>query len=310
MTEPQSAAEESERGRDAQQISRRSWRDILVRVFHRISEDNLTLISAGIAFNAMFAVFPALVVLVSVYGMFASPESAEAHIRPFLDVVPAGAAQIIASQLRNIASRAYGELDVGVVLSFVVTVWSSIQGSSAVTTATNIAYHAPERRGYFKLLGIAVLFTLGALIGFVLLLAIGVIVPLVLDVLPIEPTAKLVTLVVRWVLLWLFAVLALSAVYRFAPCRENARWGWVSWGSVTASTLWLGVSMLFSLYVQNFANYGKIYGALGGVMVLLIWFYLGSFAIVLGAELNAEIEHQTTTDPATGPPQPMDRREA
>ncbi|MGH8226658.1 MAG: YihY/virulence factor BrkB family protein [Steroidobacteraceae bacterium] len=313
LNEPPSAAEDGTRGRAARrprELPRRGWRDVLLRVFHRIGEDNVTLISAGIAFNAMFAVFPALILLVSIYGMFASPASVEMHLRHFMSVMPHGAAQLLESQLKGIAARANGTLDVGAAVSLVVTLWSSIQGSSALITATNIAYHEPERRGYFALLGLALLFTFGALLGFILLLALGVAVPFVVHVLPLGPITRLVALAVRWVLLWSFAALLLSAVYRFAPCRENARWSWVSWGSVIASTLWLAASVLFALYVQSIANYGKIYGALGAVMVLLMWFYIGSFASVLGAELDAELEHQTALDTTTGPPEPMGRRGA
>lgn len=308
-----SRAERDGRGRTAEypsEIPRRGWRDILLRVGRRIGEDNLTLVSAGIAFNAMFAVFPAMVLIVSIYGMFASPQEVSHQMKSLFALLPGDAASLIQSQLKTIASRANTTLSVGAVVSLGVTIYSSAQGMSALASATNIAYHEPERRSFLKLLGIAILFTLGGLAGLLLLIGLGIAVPALLKTLPVAAVAKQMGFALNWLLLWLAAIFALAVVYRFAPCRQNPRWRWVTWGSATAATVWLAGSALFAVYVQNFGSYGKTYGALGGVMLLLMWFYLGSFAVLLGAELNAEIEHQTAVDTTTGPPQPMGKRGA
>ncbi|HTW38729.1 MAG TPA: YihY/virulence factor BrkB family protein [Steroidobacteraceae bacterium] len=304
---------EADRGRSAQEpraIPRTGWRDILLRVLKRIGRDNLPLVSAGIAFNAMFATFPALVVLLSIYGLFSSSADVAREMRPFFGVLPADAARIIQAQLSSIASRTSTALGIGAAVSMAVTVWSSVQGMAALTTAMNVAYHQRERRGYFELLGVALIFTLGALAGLIVLLALGIALPLVVTALPLGPLAKTLALALRWVLLWSFAAGALAVVYRYAPCREDPQWRWVTWGSVLSASLWLGVSLLFTVYVENFGSYARTYGALGGVMILLTWFYLGSFSVVLGAELNAEMEHQTAVDTTTGPPQPMGERGA
>jgi membrane protein len=142
------------------------------------------------------------------------------------------------------------------------------------------------------------------------MLALGVAVPLVLQILPLGPAAATAILVFRWVLLWLFAAGTLAVIYRYAPDRHTAKWQWVTWGSAAAATLWLSASVLFELYVKNFSSYGALYGALGGVIVLIMWFYLGGFAVVLGAEINAEMEHQTAMDTTEGPPKPMGQRGA
>lgn len=301
------------RGRAAEypsEIPARGWRDIVLRVGHRIGEDNLTLVSAGIAFNAMFAVFPALVLIVSIYGMFASPGEVSHQMKSLFALLPGDAASLVQSQLKTIAGRANTTLSVGAAISLGVTLYSSAQGMSALASATNIAYHEPERRGFLKLLGIAILFTLGGLAGLLLLIGLGVAVPALLKTLPVGVVAKQIGFALNWLLLWLAAMFGLAVVYRFGPCRQNPRWRWVTWGSATAATIWLGGSALFAIYVQNFGSYGKTYGALGGVMVLLMWFYLGSFAVLLGAELNAEAEHQTAVDTTTGPPLPMGQRGA
>jgi membrane protein len=284
------------------EIPRRSWRDILLRVLHRVGEDNLTLIAAGIAFNTMFALFPALIVLFSIYGYFASPSSVTAQIKPFYAILPHEAANLIQRSLQNLTGRSYTTLGVGATISLLVTIYSSAQGMWALATATNVAYHEPERRGFFRLLAMAMLFTFGGLAGFLLLVGLGIAVPYVLGALPFAQFTKEIALTLRWVLLWCFAELALEVIYRYAPCRAESRWRWVSWGSALAATLWLGGSVLFSLYVQNFGSYGRTYGALGGVMLLLMWFYLGSFAVLLGAELNAEMEPKRTVDSSAPTP--------
>ncbi len=301
------------RGRTAQapsEIPRPGWRDILLRVAHRLSEDNATLVAGGIAFNAMFAVFPMLVVGVSIYGLFASPQNVADQLNQFSGMLPRSTARLLYTQLAAIAGRSDLTLGVGAIVSFAFTLYSSIQGMWALTMATNIAYHEAERRGYLHLLVLSLAFTVGALAGLAVMLALGLLAPLQINAMALGTVARLVGLALRWVLLWVFAVIGLAVMFRFAPCRQNPQWRWVTWGSIAAATLWLVASVLFALYVENFGSYGRTYGALGGAVVLLMWFYLGSFAVLLGAELNAEMEHQTAEDTTSGPPAPMGERGA
>jgi membrane protein len=312
---PEVEAERREpgRGRGAHtpsDIPRAGWRDILLRVMHKLGEDNVSLVASGVALNTLLAVFPAMAVLASVYGMFASPAQVAKEIAPFYSLLPHDAASIIQAQLQALARPRSQTLDIGAIVSFIVSIYYSSQGVSALMSATNIAYTERERRGFIRLILVAAGFAMGAVIGFVLMLLLTIAVPLALERLPMPAFVSMAALVLRWVLLWLFAVLGLAIVYRYAPSRKNAKWRWVSWGSVIAATLWLASSFLFSLYVRDFGTYGTTYGALGGVIVLIMWFYLQGFAIVLGAEFNAETEHQTAVDTTRGPPSPMGKRGA
>ncbi|MDB6041808.1 MAG: hypothetical protein JWM63_359 [Gammaproteobacteria bacterium] len=302
-----------ERGRRAEhpkEISAAGWRDILLRVWQNLGRDNASLIAAGIGLNAILAVFPALAVIVSVYGMFASPDDVGKQIGPFLNVLPADAAKLIQDQLQSIASPKDRTLGFGAVIGTVLALWNSRQGVVALMTATNIAYNQRERRGFVRQIVISLAFSFCAIVAFLLMLLLGVAVPLVLQAVPLGPSATTAVLIFRWVLLWSFAVLGFSAVYRYAPDREAPKWRWVAWGSAIAATLWLLGSLAFAAYAQDFGSYGKTYGALGGVIVLLMWFYLMGFTIVLGAEINAEMEHQTAADTTNGPPAPMGQRGA
>jgi membrane protein len=313
-SDPQKAErEEPGRGRAARtpsDIPRAGWRDILLRVWQKLSQDNLSLVAAGVALNTLLAVFPAMAVLASVYGMFASPAQVGHEIAPFYGILPHEAAGIIQAQLEALARPRNQTLGIGAIVSFVVSVYYSSQGVSALMSATNIAYSERERRGFLKVILVAIGFAIGAVAGFVVMLLLTVAVPLGLEHLPLPGFVDQAALILRWVLLWVFAALGLAIVYRYAPSRENAQWRWVTWGSVVAATLWLGSRRLFSLYVRNFGSYGKTYGALGGVIVLIMWFYLQAYAIVLGAEFNAETEHQTAVDTTRGPPAPMGERGA
>jgi membrane protein len=286
------------------------WRDILLRVWQKIGQDNASLVAAGIALNTLLAVFPALAVAVLIYGLFSSPAGVAADLEPFFGILPADAAKLLQDQLQSLVKPAHVKLGLGAMVSALLAFWSARQGIVALMTATNIAYYERERRGFLTQVAVSLGFTMSAVVAFLVMLGLGVAVPLVIQVLPLGPVASAAILVFRWVLLWFFAAGALAAIYRYAPDRRSAKWQWVTWGSAVAATLWLLGSVLFELYVKNFSSYGVTYGALGGVIVLIMWFYLGGFAVVLGAEINAEMEHQTAADTTDGPPKPMGERGA
>lgn len=292
------------------EIPSRGWRDILMRVWQNLGRDNTSLVAAGIGLNALLAVFPALAVLVSVYGMFAYPGDVARDLGPFLSILPSDASKLLTDQLQTLTTPKNHTLGFGAVVATIVALWNSRQGMSALMTATNIAYNQREQRGFFRQIALSIGFSIGAMFIFLVMLLVGVAVPLLLQVAPIGPAVTTAVLIFRWVLLWSFAVLGFSLAYRYAPDRQPPKWRWVTWGSAMAATVWILGSLGFAAYVQNFGSYGKTYGALGGVIVLLMWFYLMGFTIVLGAEINAEMEHQTAVDTTEGPPAPMGERGA
>jgi len=304
---------EPDRGRHAcspTDLPAAGWRDIGLRVWEKIGDDHVSLLAAGISLNTLLAVFPALALAVSIYGLFSSPAEVASDMRPFFEILPPQAAQLLQDQLQSLVGPKHGKLGLGAVLSALLAFWSARQGIGAVITATNVAYYERECRGYVRQIALTLLFTIGSVAAFLIMLGLGVAVPLIVKVLPLGPAAAAAILVSRWVLIWLFAIGALAIVYRYAPDRRCAQWRWVTWGSAFAATLWLLGSVLFELYVDNFSSYGATYGALGGVVVLIMWFYLGGYAVVLGAEINAEMEHQTAMDTTEGPPKPMGQRGA
>jgi len=284
------------RGRDAQRprhIPALGWWDVLMRVKDRLGRDNVSLVSAGLAMYALLSIFPALTAAVFLYGLLGSPEQLIAQLHSFAGTMPLGVWELFQSQLREVASRQHGALSTAAAVSGVVAIWSARSGMASLITATNIAFGEREKRGLIMQFGLSLLFTVGALLSFIVLLVLALAVPLALGLFGLSDGMQTAAAVARWLLLWCFAVSALALVYRYGPSREQARWRWLTVGSVSAATLWLVGSVLFSIYVSTFATYQKSYGALSGVVVLLMWFLLSSFAVVLGAQIDAESERQT-----------------
>jgi len=304
---------EPERGRHAdrpQQIPTAGWWDILSRVRKRIGSDNVSLVAAGLAMYALLAVFPTLAAAVSIFGVFASRGDVIDHMQEFAGTLPPGVSDIFSKQLQELAARPHGALTATAVGALLIALWSARSGMASLMTATNIAYSEREKRGFIRQALLSLAFTAGAIITYLTMLLLCIAVPVALKAMGISGELEVVVNVGRWALLWIVGVAGLTVIYRYGPARERARWRWVTWGAVMAASVWLIGSLLFSLYVRTFGTFGKTYGVLGGVTVLLMWFYLSSFIVVLGAEVNAEMERQTAEDTTDGPPTPLGRRGA
>jgi len=258
----------------------------------------------------LLSVFPGLTAALSIYGLFASPASVIQQMKAFSGVLPPGVWNIFNTQLQTLAGHQNSTLSIAAAISLIIALWSARSAMSALMTATNIAYGEKEKRNYLVQILVSLALTVGAVTAFLLMLTLGVAVPIALKVLGTRPWVQWIVDGLQWALVWSFAVLGLSLIYRYGPAREPARWHWITWGSAIAAALWLGASVLFALYVGDFANYGKTYGALGGVISLLMWFYLSSIFVVLGAEINSEMERQTVKDTTEGAPAPLGQRGA
>jgi membrane protein len=270
---------------------RRPWLwQVTAQVVQQLRRHNAALLAGGIAMYGLLSVFPGLTAAVSIYGMFATPSAIIRHMKVFAGILPPGVWDIFRLQLHNVAAHDHGTLTLAATIGIVIALWSARLTMSALMTATSIAYEAPEKRGYFRKLATSLALTFGVIIGFLAMLLLGVVVPLTLAIFGGSQPVNLTVTLVRWGLLWAFAVVGLDVVYYFAPAHARVRWHWLSWGAGVAATLWLAVSGLFAVYVRMFATYDQTYGALAGVIVLLMWFYLLSLFVILGAEVNAAIE--------------------
>lgn len=301
------------RGRGAERpadIPARGWKDILWRTWERSSVDNIAIVAAGVAYSGLFALFPAVAALVSVYGLVADPASIEAQFNQLSGILPGDALTIVRDQAQKVASSSSSGLSVGVIAGFGLTLWSVSAGIRSLIAALDIAYDEEERRGFFTLLGLSVVATVAGLVFTLFTLALVVAVPAVSAALGLEgPLAWAVSLA-RWPILAAALLLVLAVLYRYGPSRAKPRWEWVSPGALAATALWLIGSAAFSFYIANFGRYNETYGSVGAAAVLLLWFNLSAYVVLMGAELNAEVERQTARDSTTGRSKPLGRRRA
>jgi membrane protein len=311
---PSQAAREAGRGREAgrpTEIPARGWKDILWRVYEEFGQDRVMAVAAGVTYYALLALFPAIAALVSIYGLFADPATIQQHLDALAGVLPGGALETIGEQVKRISAQGGGALGVGFIVGLAVSLWSANAGMKAVFDALNIVYDENEKRSFVALNVQSLAFTFGA-IAFVLLALAGIVVlPIVLDFIGggTESLAWLISLA-RWPVLLAVVVLGLALLFRYGPSRDTAEWKWVTPGGLVAAVLWLAVSVLFSWYVANFGSYNETYGSLGAVIGFMTWIWLSTIVVLLGAEINAEIEHQTAKDTTRGPPQPLGSRGA
>ena len=301
------------RGRGARrprQIPPRGWKDILFRLRDEMIEDRVFAASGSVAFFGVLAVFPALLALVSLYGIFADPADVKEQVAGLSKLLPPGAEELLLDRLGELVSTSSTTLGAGLVLAVLGALWSASVGMKAIMDAINVAYDEKEKRSFLKLRGQAILLTLGSLLVAALVFALFASVPAVVEALSLGIDGQRVVSVARWPLMGLLVMLWFSVLYRFGPCRSEPKWRWVSWGAFLATTLWLAGTAAFSFYVDRFGSYNETYGAIGSVIVFMIWLYISSFVVLLGAEVNAEMEHQTAKDSTVGPPQPMGERGA
>ena len=304
-------AREPGRGREAKsplEIPARGWKDILLRTKKEFAEDQIPMIAAGVTFYTILALFPGLAALVSLYGLFADVGDVERNLQTLSYILPGGAISLIGDQLHRLATAKPTGLSAGFLLGLVTALWSANGAVKATMVGLNIAYEEKETRSLLRRTLISLAFTVG-------LTAFGLAATGILGAGPAlekiagRPVAVAAN-VISWPVLIISLAVALALLYRFGPSRDPVRIQWISWGSAAVVIVWLILSAVFSLYVANFGHYNKTYGALGAAIGFMTWLYLSNIVVLGGAELNAEIEHQTTRDTTQGAPKPMGQRSA
>jgi membrane protein len=286
------------------------WRQVLRRAWRETKADGIPLMAAGVAFYSFVALFPGLIAAATLYGLVADPVQVEEQIRSLSAALPPESAALIADQMREITSTPNRALGVGFVVGLLGALFTASGAVFNLIKAINLAYDEEETRGLVRLRALALLLTLGAIVFLVVAVGVVAVLPLVLGQIGLGGIGQTVVAVLRWVGLLVFVPAALALLYRYAPDRNDARFSWVSIGAVVATLLWVVGSVGFSVFVSNFGSYGETYGALAGVVVLLLWLFLTAFVVLLGAEINSEAEQQTAQDSTVGPPQPLGQRGA
>ncbi|WP_407174302.1 YihY/virulence factor BrkB family protein [Bradyrhizobium sp. STM 3562] len=304
---------ESHRGRSAStpsEIPLRGWKDILLRVYTNVDEHRILALAAGMTFYSLLAIFPALAALVAIYGLFADPATITAHLDTLSGFMPGGAIDVARDQLTRVASKGGQTLGWTFLIGFAISLWSANAAMKSLFDTLNIVYGEKEKRGLIKLNLVSLLFTLAAIAFALVALGAVVVLPVALNYLGLSGSTDLLVRAGRWPALFVVLTLALGIIYRYGPSRRMPHWRWISWGSALAAALWLAASALFSWYTANFGSYNQTYGSLGAAIGFMTWLWISAIAVLIGAELDAETEHQTAHDTTTGQAKPMGARGA
>ena len=301
------------RGRDADtplEIPAKGWKDILLRVKDEIAEDHVGLIAAGVAFYGLLALFPAITALLAIGGLVVAPAEIVAAMDQMRGLVPDEVMEIIVGQATAVAGSREGGLGLAALVGILVALWSASKGMASLMEGMNVAYDEEETRGFFTLnavkLGLTVFLIFGLIVAIISILGV----PIVVNVLGANPALEALGTALVWALLFGMTIFGLAVIYRYGPSRDKPEFAWISVGSVAACVIWLIGSAGFAFYVGNFGSYQESFGALAGVVVLLMWFWISAYIVLLGAELNAEMEAQTARDTTVGPDEPMGQRGA
>ena len=303
---------EGHRGRQADaptEIPAKGWRDIAMRTYRDVGENRIMLVSAGVTFFALLAIFPAIAALVSCYGLIADVSTINDNLAALQGVLPQGALDIIGEQVKRLTEKGETTLGVSLVIGIGLSVWSANGGMKHVFDALNIVYNESEKRNFIMLNLVSLGFTAGALLFIVAALAAIVVLPIVFQFVGLSANAWWIALL-RWPALFAVVIGALALLYRYGPSRDAPRWRWVTPGGILAGALWLGGSLLFSWYVSNFGKYDSTYGSLGAAIGFMTWIWISTTIVLMGAQVNAEMEHQTGKDTTVGQPQPLGTRDA
>jgi membrane protein len=305
--------DERNRGRSANrptQVPPQGWQDILWRTWKEMGDDRLTLVAAGATYYLLLAIFPTLTAFVSLYGLIADPRTVAEHVELVSSIVPAGGIELIREQLTRLTEQGNATLGLALVISVAIALWSSSTGVKTMFEAMNIAFDEREERGFIKLNLLALAFTLGGIVGSLLMVGVVVVLPMVLGFLGLSRGLEWLVQGIGYLLVAGLLFVGLLLLYRFGPDRQQAKWRWLLPGAAFAVVGVLVASLLFSWYSANFANYDKTYGSLGALIGFLTWIWISVIVVLLGAELNAELEHQTARDTTIGADAPMGQRDA
>ena len=306
-------AREPGRGREANtpgEIPPRGWADILWRVFWAISENRILTTSGGVAFFALLAIFPAIAAIVSLYGLFTDPNTISNQLSVLAGILPFGILQVVTDQITLLAKQGTQTLGTAFVVSVILAIVSANSGVAALFDALNVVYDEREKRSFAMFYLITLLFTVAGMTLVMMAMIAVIVLPVSLKIIGLEAMTGRLFSILRWPFLLGTVWGSLAVVYRYGPSRRDAKWRWVSWGSVVAGLLWIAVSMLFSWYVATFDSYNRVYGALGAGIGFMVWLWISAVIVLLGAQLNGESEHQTSRDTTEGRPKPLGSRGA
>ncbi len=288
-----------------------AWKQILARTWQRTWIDNVSLVAAGVAFYGFLAFVPLLGLIVLTYGALADVQTVVANFQTLTDFLPRDVAMLVGDQLLAAVTTSGTLKGTGIAAALALGLYGGTNGAGSIMIALNIAYHEKEKRSLLRFYAIALLITCAAVvIGLSAIAATAAIASFDRLLPQASPAVIFLGKLTAYFGIFLVAASLATVLYRYAPSRENARWRWLTPGSVFTAATWLILTLIFGFYLARVTSYEATYGALGAVIAFLTWIYLSAYVLVIGAELNSEFEHQTSVDSTTGDPEPIGKRGA
>ena len=292
------------------EIAPAGWWQVLKRTAGKFSENELMSEAAAVTFYALLSLFPAITAIVSIYGLFTDRATIASQLDTLSSFMPRGGVEIIRDQIHRLTQSPASGLSVGAAVGLLTALWSANAGTKAMFSALNDVYGERETRGFLKVVLVSLAFTLGGIALLVSTIFLTILLPKLFGLIGLGAVYAIVTRIVTYPLAAVGLIAALAVLYRYGPSRALARWQWVSWGGVIGAIAWVGLSLGFSWYVAHFGNYNKTYGSLGAVIGFMTWIWLSTTVVLLGAQLNAELEVQTMRDSTVGPRKALGSRGA
>lgn len=273
------------------------WKQILKEVKYEIGADNIGIVSAGVAFYTFLAIFPAIMALISIYGLTADPHQIERQLSQLSAMMPEEAFNLLQKRIENFISNSGNTLGWGTAIGVIFSIWSANKGTKSLFKGIDIAYDTINDHSFFKQLWLSIVFTLFGTILIILSMALIIGFPAYIDNVGLPMKIEKLISWLRWPVLAVIVTFFLALMYQFAPARNRPKPKWVMVGAVLSTVLWLIASWGFSYYASHFGSYGEIYGSVSAVVILMLWLYITSFIVLLGAELNSEIVDYVQKDP-------------
>lgn len=302
-----------ERGRDAtspREIPARGLKDVAIRIYGRLMRERVTLTAAGVAFYLLLALFPGLAAMVSLYGLVSDTSSIAGQMQFFSGLVPGDAMDLVLGQLEELTRQNNSTLSIGFLVGLGIALWSAHNGVVAMFEAMNLAYAEDETRSFLHITLLSTAFTLAGMVVAAILAAAFAVLPAVMAVVFIPDRVELLMKLLRWPILLVLIWGGIVLVYRYGPSREDAKLRWLGPGTIFSTVAWLIASFGYSYYLENFADLNATYGTLGTFIGFMLWTWISTVILIVGAIINAELEHQTARDSTTGPEKPLGERGA
>ncbi|GGA17474.1 YihY/virulence factor BrkB family protein [Neptunicoccus cionae] len=301
------------RGRTAESpdnIPTKGWKDVAFRVKDEIANDRIGLVAAGVAFYGLLALFPAITAVIAISGLLVEPSQIVEQMRSFSGLMPEEVMTIITDQATSVAGSRDGGLGLAAIVGILVALYSASKGMASLIEGLNVVYDENESRGFIQLKLVTFGLTLMLIAGLLVGLGVTLAVPAILAFANLGTLSAVFASVLPWLVLVAMTMLGLAALYHFAPSRDRPEWQWASPGAILGCLMWIVASVGFAFYVGNFGSYNESFGTLAGAIVLLMWFWISAYIVLIGAEVNAELEAQTRKDTTVGQDEPMGERDA